>query len=97
MVKNMMSLNQMFYNNDDLIDEIIKSRKANIQIDKKYDDFILNENNNLIYKPLQLIVVKKRDINELLNDLYNNNFYINGKSILSAYKFIVTKFMNIMK
>jgi transposase InsO family protein len=91
----MMSLNQQF-EDDNHIDKLIQLFKHNKSIPYKYKDYAYIDN-HLIYKPLNLIVVKKSDIDKTLQTLYNDEFILNGKSVLSVYKYIITKYMNITR
>ncbi len=87
----LMSLNQMF-KSDQEIDELVLRITKHLPIDKKYKDFVVQNKDELLHKPSNLIIIRKKNLEKTLQKLYNNNFLINGKSILSVYKY-VTKFI----
>ena len=92
----MMSLNQLFPT-DDKIDEIkylIKNKKL---VPKKYADFQLNDDNDLVYVPLNLIVIPKSEIEQELTKLYNDDVNMLGKGINNVYKYISSKYINITR
>lgn len=96
-------LNNIFPN-DEIIDIVkhyiitqtipdeIENKKRFIQ---KYKNFIV-DNDKLIYKPLNLEVVYKSNIDKILEDEYNKNDVI-GKGIKNFYKYIITKYINITR
>jgi len=72
-------------------DEIIHKRRYM----NKYKDFALR-NNELFYTPANLQVVKKADIERVLENMYKENSSI-GKGIHHYYKFIANKYINITR
>ncbi len=78
----LMSLNQLFPE-DEMIDELVLRINKKMPIDKKYKDFTVQNKNELLHKPSNLVIIRKKDISKTLQKLYDNNFLINGKSILS--------------
>ena len=63
--------------------------------DKKYKDvFLSTDKKNLIYKPLNLQVVPKININKVLKKEYKTNF---GAGIVAFYKTIREKYLNIKR
>ena len=61
----------------------------------KFKNFVV-EDNKLIYKPLNLIVVQFSKINETLKTEYNDD-KVTGKGIRHFYKYIVSKYINIKR
>lgn len=87
------SLNLLFGSSDDKIQEFIDKINSGT-IDNKYAKLFKVVNNNLIFIPLNLIVVKKSDIKELLTEFYNKN---SGTGILGFYKLICREYANITR
>ncbi len=90
----LMSLNQLFPE-DEMIDELVLRINKKMPIDKKYKDFTVQNKNELLHKPSNLVIIRKKDISKTLQKLYDNNFLINGKSILSVYKYVTQYIANI--
>ena len=87
--------------------DIYKSLSLKFGSDEQYDDFIKTkikeqqykklfkiENEKLIYKPLNLIVVKKEQVNDILKSHYNE---YPSSGILSFYKNVTRKYANITR
>jgi hypothetical protein len=90
------SLNLLF-KDDNIINYLIEKLQHNEPVDKKYKDFTV-ENNDLIYKPLNLAVVKNSDKQAVLTKIFNNNEnLIVGRGVLTIYKSICTQFLNITR
>ena len=93
-----------YFPNDEIIDIVKKYyysktippeiKNKNRFVDK-YKNFVV-EDNKLIYKPLNLEVVYKSNIDEVLEEEYNKNDVI-GKGIKNFYKYIITKYINITR
>jgi transposase InsO family protein len=65
---------------------------------KRFDDFELNNNNKLIYKPLNLEVVETEEEKEkILNDLYNDIKIGTGSSVRNFYYKVLQKYLNIKR
>lgn len=98
-------LNNLFYD-DTIIDEFKlyltnKANYSNSNYIKKFkrnnfNHFILREN-KIIFKPLNLEVIKKADINIKLDDLYKNDNNSIGKGITNFYKYVASKYINITR
>lgn len=72
-----------------------KNIKQEEEFKKEVDED--NKRNKLIYKPLNLEVIKKKDIPKLLNDIYNNDKNIIGVGQNTFYKYIISKYFNITR
>lgn len=53
--------------------------------------------NKLIFKPLNLEVIKKKDIPKLLNDIFENDTNIIGMGQNTFYKYIMSRYFNITR
>ena len=96
-------LNNLFPD-DNTIDKVIEYKKNNTipsdivsptRFKKKYYNFIIKDN-HLFYKPLQLTVIKKDEIANVLDKLYKDNNAI-GKGIVNFYKYVISKYINITR
>ena len=96
-----------FFPTDKLISEVKMFKLKNVfpndvdtdakktTFERKYNDFSLSANNrNLIYKPLNLVVVPKININKVLKEEYKLTF---GAGIVAFYKTIRQKYLNIKR
>jgi len=102
-----LKLNQYFPEDKDITD-LIKYKKTGITNKSSYDtpekqyayktkykDFGLSaDKKSLIYEPLHLTVVPKKNIKKILKTEYLNNF---GAGVTNFYKSIRTKYLNIMR
>lgn len=91
-----MSLNQLFPT-DEKIDEIKQLLNDGMPVPKKYQDFAVNGDNDLVHVPTNLIVLPKAEINQELTKLYKNDVNMLGKGVAQVYKYIQTKFINITR
>lgn len=78
-----------------LTNNIIPDTENERKFKEKYNNFIV-ENDELIFKPLNLIVVPTNEINNILNDEYHKNNVI-GKGLRTFYKYIISKYINIKR
>jgi len=86
----MLSINQLFKTDNDI--EYLKQNITN----PKYKEYAI-ENNNLIYKPLNLTIVKPSQRETLLQHLFDNDSNLLGKSVRLAYRYITSKYGNIRR
>jgi hypothetical protein len=91
-----MSLNQLFPT-DDKINEIKDLIRDGKQLPKKYRDFQLNGDDDLVYVPLNLIVIPKAEIEQELTKLYRDDVNMLAKGIKNVYKYITSKYINITR
>ena len=92
----MMSLNQLFPT-DEKIEEIKQRIRERKWLPIKYRDFIIDDNNYLVYKPLDLVVVPQAEKEDLLTELYKNDVNMLGKGVTNVYKYIKTRYINIKR
>jgi hypothetical protein len=92
----MMSLNQLFPT-DEKIEEIKQLIRKRKWLPIKYRDFIIDDNNYLVYKPLDLVVVPQAEKEELLTELYKDDVNMLGKGVTNVYKYIKTRYINIKR
>lgn len=63
---------------------------------EKFKHFIINESKDrLEFEPLHLIVVLKKDIESVLEELYDKDDAGLGKGIVSLYKFVRQNYINL--
>lgn len=62
---------------------------------QKFSKFILR-GNDLVYKPLNLVVVPNAEINEVLKEEYASRDVM-GKSIMSFHRYLCSKYINIKR
>ena len=99
----MNKLNNIFPD-DDSISAVITYLKTNQIPDNvnkkrfitKYKHFVLRDG-HLVYQPLNLAVVKKSDIMKTLETLYKTDPNAFGKGIVTLYKYVTTKYINITR
>jgi len=105
MSNNMNKLNNIFPDNES-VNQVINYLKTKQIPDgvpsikrfkDKYKHFELGKDGTLIYKPLGLIVVKPSDIHHTLDKLYKEDPNAFGKGIVSLYKYIASKYINITR
>jgi len=68
-----------------------------VPLPKTYIDFQLNTDDDLVYVPLNLIVIPKSEIEQELTKLYNDDVNMLGKGIKNVYKYISSKYINITR
>lgn len=90
---NFNSLNKMFLSDED-IDHAIHKLKTG---DPKYKNFSVTEHGQLVYRPKNVIVVKKSQVPIVLHNIYTSDSNSFGKGIVAMYKYIRTKFANITR
>jgi transposase InsO family protein len=98
-------LNNLFPNDDVIATVIHYLNTGNIApnitnkkyFKEKYKHFIVSPDGHLIYRPLDLLVVKKTDVELTLEKLYRDDPSAFGKGIVSLYKYIITKYINITR
>lgn len=94
-----MKLNNIFASSkygDNNIDKLINKIDNNEGVPKKYLDFGVNENKQLIYMPLNIIVLKKTEINDKMQELYDDKTgYYNN--IEAFYKHVRKYYGNITR
>ena len=96
MIKSILSLNMLFPTNE-VYDEIYNKLKTGQPLKSHYKDFVIKDN-DIIYQPTEQIVVKKSDVQNVLNQLYkDDNIHLLGKGINNAYKYIQQYYINITK
>ena len=86
------SMNNLFQTDED-IDELINKLK-NKRTNKS--DFKV-EGDELIYKPLNFKIIKKKDIPKLLDHLFKTDTNTFSKGIVPLYKYIRTMYGNITR
>ena len=90
------SLNNLF-KTDATIDNIIRIIQANKRLlPPKYKDFDIVDN-ELVYVPLGLIVVRNENKKEFLQDVYKNNINMIGRGVDSIYKYIQSQYVNVTR
>ena len=102
---NLMNRLNNLFPNDETIDQVIHFLKTGDTpsdttpktFARKYKHFILNADHHLIYKPLELTVLKKTEVQPTLARLYHDDLGAFGKGIVEVYKYICTKFINITR
>lgn len=98
-------LNNLFPTDEtiDMVKEYIQTRvvppeiKSAYHFRQKYKSFKVNNDGELEYEPLNLIVVKKADIEHILADLLEHDKNVLGKGIVNFYKYICSKYINITR
>lgn len=98
-------LNNLFPTDEtiDMVKEYIQSKHIPPDIhspqhfQKKYSKFIVNNSDELVYEPLQLIVVKKANIQHILANLLKHDKNVLGKGIVNFYKYVCSKYINITR
>ena len=100
------SLNALKFNDENIV--LIKNYLQTGQLPNKFNDlektrfrnnfkeFVI-EDNQLVYRPKNLIVVPKAEIQKTLEDLYKDPVYGIGTGIKSFYSSIVSKYLNITR
>ena len=90
------SLNLLF-KSDELIDDLIYKFQHNQAVPNKYNDFYV-ENGDLIYRPLDLAIVRNADKHAVLKLwLETNTNLIAGRGVVTIYKDICTQLANITR
>jgi hypothetical protein len=64
---------------------------------EKYKDFYVTEANELKFRPLNLLVVPKKDTEKVLNTVYETDDSGLGKAIVALYMFVRRNFLNITR
>jgi hypothetical protein len=98
-------LNNLFPTDEtiDMVKEYIRTKlippeiKSSYHFQKKYKHFKLNNDGELLYEPLKLVVVKKANIEGILANLYKNDKNALGKGIVNFYKYVCSKYINIKR
>ena len=96
-MSNIMNKLNNIFPNDETIDTVIKYLTTNElplgvnekRFKTKYKQFVLKDG-VLIYEPLQLIVIKKADIEKTLETLYKTDPNAFGKGIVTLYKYVAS-------
>ena len=99
----MNKLNNLFPN-DDTVEAVITYLRTNQvppNVNKKrfitkYKQFVMKDG-HLLYQPLNLIVVKKSDVDKPLEALYKTDPNAFGKGIVTLYKYVSSKYINITR
>jgi hypothetical protein len=77
---------------------MVKERiKSKTPLPKQYKDFALNEDDQLVYTPLNLIVIPKSEVEDVLTKLYKDDVNMLAKGIRNVYKYVSSKFINITR
>ena len=103
-MSNIMNKLNNIFPNDETIDTVIKYLTTNElplgvnekRFKTKYKQFVLKDG-SLIYEPLQLIVIKNVDVEKTLETLYKTDPSAFGKGIVTLYKYVASKFINITR
>jgi hypothetical protein len=64
---------------------------------QKYKDFYVTEANEFKFRPLNLLVVPKKDIEKVSNSVYETDDSGLGKAIVALYMFVRRNFLNITR
>lgn len=106
MSKLMKTLNNIFYD-EEILKEFRKflTNKNKYQNEKYYSKFINDPfnkfqllNNEIVYKPLNLIVIEnKEQKEEVLDKLFNDDTNSYGKGVVAFYKYVSSKYINITR
>lgn len=105
MSKNLHLLNNLFADDNEI--DLVKQYKTRniipagvtdpIRFAQKYAKFVLtNDKQYVMYKPLKLIVIPTIEMRQVLQEEYDKP-EVMGKSILSFYKYITSKYLNITR
>jgi IS30 family transposase len=90
-----MSLNQLF-NTDAKYDNNYNLLKSKARVPAKYQEFKLNNKNEIYYEPTKAIVIKRSESQEFLKSLYEKErLQLIGKGIRTFYKYINERYINI--
>ena len=89
------SLNLLFPT-DDIIDDLINKLKTHQTIPKQFTEFMVC-NNELVYKPLKLQVIKNENKQAFLTNIFKDNLNMVGKGIVTTYKYIQARYINITR
>ncbi len=92
---NYRSLNKKFFS-DEKYDEVYKKLKDGLPMTRAYKDFSLNTDKEIIYTPLDFIVVKPSEIDNILAEEYKNDNAL-GKGITLFYKYITQRYIGITR
>lgn len=84
------------FNTKEKYDNIYNKLKSR-NIPEKYRDFKLNSNGEIIHSPTNKKVIKKENVNNVLNEIYKNDTNLLSKGVHSAYKYITQHFINISR
>jgi hypothetical protein len=91
-----MSLNQLF-NTDEKYNTIYNLLKSSKSVPIKYKDFMINNDDKIIHKPTQAIVIKRSEVPNFLKSLYEKErLQLIGKGIRSFYKYMNERYINII-
>ena len=103
------TLNNLFHS-DTIIDDVIRLKKngdfpeeirsfpyKKAQYEERFKDLYVNDDEKLIFRPLNLIVVPKEDTENVLKDVYDDEKNGLGKSQLTLYKFVRRNYLNITR
>ena len=98
-------LNNLFPTDEtiDMVKEYIRTKvipqkiKSSYHFQKKYKHFKLNNDDELLYEPLTLVVVKKANIKHILANLFKNDRNALDKGIVNSYKYFCSKYINIKR
>lgn len=106
MSKLMKTLNNIFYD-EEILKEFRKylTNKNTYNNEKYYAKFQkqpFNQfqllNNEIVYKPMNLIVIEnEKQKEEVLNKLFNDDTNSYGKGVVAFYKYVSTKYINITR
>jgi hypothetical protein len=85
-------LQNLFYNrvNYDYIKTLLERK---IKLPKKYKNFELNENGDLILQPEGLIVIPRENTQEVLKNLFETDPNVVGKGINGLYKYLASRYI----
>jgi len=100
-------LNNLF-NNDTAIEDVKKYLRKGVfppgcnttykmrKFNEKYHNFVM-KNDDIVYSPLNLVVVPKSEIENVMQKLYDNPVTGIGRGIVLFYKYICSKYINITR
>ncbi len=90
-------INNIFHN-DQRINEFKNKLQNNQPLPRKYHNmFALNQDNDLVYLPKNLVIIPHADKEQFIKDTMENNLNIIGHGITAIYKFLCRNFGNITR
>jgi hypothetical protein len=98
-------LNNLFPTDEniDMVKEYLRTKvlppeiKSAYHFRQKYKHFKLNNDDELLYEPLTLVVVKRANMEHILANLFKNDKNALGKGIANFYKYVCSKYINITR
>ncbi|MBY0379583.1 MAG: hypothetical protein K2P99_04175, partial [Burkholderiales bacterium] len=84
------------FNTDEKYKNVYDKLKSR-NVPAKYKDFKLNNNDEIIHVPTNKQVIKKENVNDVLQEIYKNDNNLLSTGINRCYKYITQRYINISR